>query len=354
MRTLLFSLVALTAVGCAPQARVMVLRPAEVDIAGIHRLAVVDFTGHGETGREARSALAMRLAEKRHYTLVDQGELSRVEPAAFTGPQLDESRVIQAARHAEVDGLVTGQVVAYDAGSGSTLTNPPTVTLAVKLIDVSTGVVRDARQITRTFKSREVPDRQAALQGLLSDCAEELAARITPHQELVAVELAGQYWGTGMTNVHRGNVLAREGEWREAAAAWQKALDENPKNHVALHNLAIASFAQGDQAQAATQLDRAIGLFAAATYQQNRKLLAAQQSLAQVAMAQQGRPSLSGDSPRLAPSDLGPGLQSSAAPALAVGPPEPPQILPSTGSVIPAALQSPVPADGNPQRLPAP
>ncbi len=342
MRTLLISFVALTAAGCAPQARVLVLRPAEVDIAGIHRLAVVDFVGHGEAGREARSALAARLAEKRHYTLVDQNELSRVEPAAFTGPQLDESRVIQAARHAEVDGLVTGQVVAYDQGSGSTLANPPTVTLAVKLIDVASGEIRDASQITRTFKSREVPDRKGALQGLMSDCAEEMAARITPHQELVTVELSRQYWGPGLADVHRGNVLAREGQWPEAAAAWQSALDENPKNHVALHNLAIASFAQGDHAQAAAQLDRAIGMFADATYQANRKLLAAQHKLTQSAVAQ------SATSLAAAPAVI------SATPAPEVGPPQPPQILPATGAVIPAALQSPLPADGNPQRLPVP
>ena len=40
MRTFLFSVLALVAGGCAPQARVMVLRPAEIDIAGIGRLAV--------------------------------------------------------------------------------------------------------------------------------------------------------------------------------------------------------------------------------------------------------------------------------------------------------------------------
>lgn len=342
MRTLLLSTLALAAiVGCAPQARVMVLRPAEVDIAGIHRLAVIDFLGQGDTGREARAALAARLTEKQHYAMVDQGELSRVEPAAFTGPQLDESRVIQAASHAEVDGVVTGQVVAYEAGAGSTLTNPPTVTLAVKLIDVASGQVRDARQLTRTFKSRDVPDRQAALRSLLDDCAEEIASRITPHEELVAVELARQYWGTGLADVHRGNVLAREGKWPEAAAAWQAALDANPRNHVALHNLAIASFARGDHAQATAQLDKAIAMFADATYQQNRKLLAAQQKLTQAALKQSAT--------RLASSPP-------AAPQRATEPvmPQPPQILPATGSVIPAALQSPLPADAVPQRLPAP
>jgi hypothetical protein len=322
MRTFLLSVLALTACGCAPQARVMVLRPAEIDIAGINRLAVVDFLGQGETGREARAAIAAKLAENRHYTLVDQTELSRVEPAAFTGPEPDESRVIQAARHAEVEGLVTGQVVAYEAGEASTLTNPPTVTLAIKLIDVGTGEVRAARQVTRNFRGREVPDRQAKLHELMQGCAAEATGLITPHYEAVDVDLARQYWGNGLTDVRRGNALASDGQWDQAAEAWQLALKDNPQNHVAMHNLAIAAFARGEQAQALAQLDKAIGLYADATYQQNRKLLAAQQKQVQAALAQ-----TTSRRPPVAPAPV------------EVGEPEPPQILPATGSVIPAALE---------------
>jgi len=335
MRTFLLSVLALVAGGCAPQARVMVLRPAEIDIAGIGRLAVVDFVGQGETGMQARAAIAARLAENPHYALVDQSELSRVEPAAFAGQQPDDGGVIQAARQAEVDGVLAGQVVAYDAGMDSTLTHPPTVTLAIKLIDVRTGEVRDARQITRTFRGREVPDREATLRDLMNGCAAETAALITPHYEAVEVDLARQYWGNGLTAVRRGNALAHDGQWDQATDAWQSALDDNPRNHVALHNLAVADFARGDHAQAATQLDEAIGIYADATYQTNRKLLAAQQRLAQAALAQ------SGSRPRMAPA------------IHEVGAPQPPQILPSTGSVIPAALHAPLPADSV-QRLPLP
>jgi len=99
--------------------------------------------------------------------------------------------------------------------------------------------------------------------------------------------------------------------------------------------LAVADFARGDHAQAATQLDEAIGIYADATYQTNRKLLAAQQRLAHAALAQ------SGSRPRMAPA------------IHEVGAPQPPQILPSTGSVIPAALHAPLPADSV-QRLPLP
>jgi hypothetical protein len=351
MRTLLTLLLAIAA-GCAPQARVMVLRPAEVDIAGIHRLTVVDISGMGETGRQARAAITARLAEQQHFALVDPAELSRVEPAAFTGPQIDEGRVVQAARQAEVDGLVTGQVVAYEMGS--TLTSPPTVTLAVKLIDVASGEVRDARQVTRTFKSRDVSDRDAVLQGLLADCADEVATRITPHQELIEVELARQYWGAGLADVHRGNALAREGKWPEAAAAWQAALDASPRNHAALHNLAMAALARGDLAEASAWLDRAIALFADATYQQNRKLLLAQRKLADAAHAQRGGPPLAAAA--FANGQIGlENNRPAASPLPRDGdPPRPPQILPSTGAAIPAPLESPIPAGSDLKRLPAP
>lgn len=341
MRVLLLSVLSVLAGGCAPQARVMVLRPAEADIAGIGRLSVVDFAGPGETGRQARTTLTARLADKQHYVLVDQAELSRVEPAAFTGPQPDETRVIQAARQSEVDGVLTGQVVAYDAGSGSTLVSPPTVTLAFKLIDVRTSEVRAARQITRQLRAREVPDRDAALKDLMTGCAEEAAALITPHRETMTVDLARQYWGSGMTAVRRGNALAREGQWDEAAAAWQSALDNDPRNHVALHNLAMASLARGDHAAAASQLNKAVKIYADATYQQHRKLVAQQQRFSQAALAQVKKAPI-GSSPPVAPATY------------EVSPPQPPQILPATGSAIPAALQPSVPADSMPQRLPPP
>jgi tetratricopeptide (TPR) repeat protein len=298
---LLFTLLLATA-GCAPRARLMVLRPAEVNITGISRLAVIDFTGQGQTGAAARAAVVSRLAEKQHYALVDQAELSRVVPAAFTGEPTDEAALVQGARQAGADAILTGQVVSYDAGSippadeasglagilgPSTLTaRPPTVALAVKLIDVRTGLVRDARQITRAFRGRDLPDREVVLGNLLSGCADEVASLITPHYEPLDVELARQFWGNGLSALRRGNALARDGKWDEAAAAWQEALANNPQNHAALHNLALADFARGNNAAATSLLDRALAIYADADYHSTRRLLVAQQRASQTALAQ--------------------------------------------------------------------
>src|SRR5262245_35966407 len=116
MRTLLVGLllIALATAGCAPRARMMVLRPAELDVAGIGRLAVVDFDGSGETGKIARSVLVTHLSENRHFALVDQAELARVQPAAFVSQYPEEGAIVAAARDSGVDAILTGQVVSYN------------------------------------------------------------------------------------------------------------------------------------------------------------------------------------------------------------------------------------------------
>ena len=67
------------------------------------------------SGAIARSAVLAQLAENRHYTLVDQTELARVQPAAFQQGLPAEAAAIEAARYAGVDAILTGQVVSYSA-----------------------------------------------------------------------------------------------------------------------------------------------------------------------------------------------------------------------------------------------
>src|SRR5687768_9637412 len=66
--------------GCAPRAQLMVWHPAELDIAGLERLAIIDFEGEQQSGKIARAALQSQLFENKYYLLIDQAELARVRP----------------------------------------------------------------------------------------------------------------------------------------------------------------------------------------------------------------------------------------------------------------------------------
>ena len=385
MRVALLLLLAFaTASGCAPRARMMVLRPAELDIAGIGRLAVVDFEGAGEAGKIARSVLLAQLSENRHYALVDQSELARVLPASFVQGQPNEAAIVQAARQSGVDAILTGQVVSYKVAdqkqtdqhislggsqakgpSGTSsglgigidtntlLSREATVALAIKLIDARTGEIRAARQTTHSFEGQilngqgDLPGKERVLGELLNQCSQDVVAMIAPHVVPVDVRLARQTWGNGLTAVRRGNTKAVKGNWTAAAADWQAALKDNPRNHAALHNLALAAAARGDFAAARQQLDQALTSYADSDYQRTRRLLDEQQQFVQLALAQAAA------RPQLMPLHSPPSF---AAP--------PTNILPPPPNVAPAAFQSPLPAavpavatppaEPAPQRLPQP
>ena len=292
----------------------MVWRPAELDVAGIGRIAVVDFQGEGDTGAIARSAVLSQLVENRHYTLVDQTELARVQPAAFTQGLPPEAAAIEAARHAGVDAILTGQVVSYSAedniqqdhhisigGAGAVVSSgskaagfgigvdtntlherDASVSLAFKLIDARTGEIRDARQVSHSYEARvvngqgEMPGRERILSDLLRKCSNDVVAAVAPHRVPVQVVLARQYWGNGLNALRNGNALAKSGDWAGAEAAWQEALKENPQNHAAHHNLALACEARGDFDGALKHIVSAKKHYAATLYHQTHDRLSAE------------------------------------------------------------------------------
>jgi tetratricopeptide (TPR) repeat protein len=376
MRWLLLVSIVVCAGGCAPTAKLTVWRPAELDVAGIGRIAVVDFQGEGGSGAIARSAVLAQLAENRHYTLVDQVELARVQPAAFAEGLPDEAAAVAAARHAGVDAVLTGQVVSYSAedtvqqdhhisiaGAGGANSKgnkaggfgigldtntlherDASVSLAFKLIDARTGEIRDARQVSHTYEARvvngqgEMPGRERILSDLLSKCSRDVVRAVAPHRVPVEVVLARQYWGNGLNALKRGNALAKSGDWAAAEAAWQEALKENPQNHAAYHNLAIASEARGDFEGATKHLNSAMKHYAATLYHQTYDRLIAERrdhAAAQTQIASR---------PRMLPP------ANSLVPNFPPGPP-PANSLPS--NVIPAAFQAQAQEPPVFERLPA-
>ncbi|QDU29125.1 hypothetical protein ETAA8_42320 [Anatilimnocola aggregata] len=319
----------LLASGCAPKARMMVWRPAELDIAGLERLAILDFEGDQQSGKIARSALQSQLFENKYYNLIDQAELARVRPVTTPEGNPDLTAAMEAARTMGVDAILCGQVVSYnvlddlqtdhhielggstsksskgDTSSGvgfgldstQTLTREASVSVAAKLIDVRTGEIRAARQFSHTFHGKRVngqgdlPPREAILTKLLNECSQDVVRMIAPHYLPQEVVLARQYYGKGMNELRAGNKSAMKGNWTEAEKHWQTALRENPQSHAAQFNLALAAEARLDYPAAMQHLDNAIKGYAASDYQAAKKRMTAGQQKFQLAFAQaQSRP----------------------------------------------------------------
>ncbi|WP_425613374.1 DUF6340 family protein [Anatilimnocola sp. NA78] len=318
------------ACGCAPKARLMVWRPAELNIAGLERLTVLDFEGEHQSGKIARSALQAQLFENKYYNLVDQAELARVRPVTTPDGLPDLTAAMEAARTMGVDAILCGQVVSYnvlddlqtdhhielgggaskntktgDSGSSvgfgldstQTLTREASVSVAVKLIDVRSGEIRAARQFAHTFHGKRVngqgdlPTREAILTKLLNECSHDVVRMIAPHYLPQEVTLARQFYGKGLKDLREGNKLATRGNWKEAETLWQTAAKENPQSHAAEFNLALAAEARQDYPAAMKHLEAALKQYASSDYQAAKKRLQGSQQKFQAAFAQaQSRP----------------------------------------------------------------
>jgi hypothetical protein len=298
----LFLLMAAALAGCAPQARLMVLRPAEIDLGGIQRLAIAPVAGDPAGSTLAREQLAASLSRSSSYALVDLPARADVQLASFTeesSPGGDSSQppaepiLVESARQAGADAVLVGRIVHFDTGSASAANDaglgqlfgpsqltaqPPRVTLQMRLVDARTGKLTAEREVSKTHRSRDPVDGEAMRRELLAQCIAELSQTMTAHYEPLEVELARQWWGNGLSAQRRGNALALADDWPGAEAAWQEALIGNPRNHAALHNLAIAAYARGDMAQSRELLTGALAVYADVRYHQTRQLLEAEHS----------------------------------------------------------------------------
>ena len=68
------------AVGCAPKAAFLTVRPATIDIGGMQRLVVAEFRGEPLAASSIRSQLVSHLSENGHFTLIDEAELRQSMP----------------------------------------------------------------------------------------------------------------------------------------------------------------------------------------------------------------------------------------------------------------------------------
>jgi hypothetical protein len=286
--------------GCAITAPATAWQPAAVDVDGMQRLCVIEFSG--EHGRSVAAALTTRLWENEFYTLVDASDVSPIRAASASGIRSDvqPADYFDSARGHGVDGLIVGDVIEYrcedqilsstdvhvstgrndhvhhglhttgtDLGisHNQTIHREATVSIAFRLVEVETGKVRATRKTTQTFQGNfgpdtiRVPARGDVLDELTRKCIDEFVAMLAPHEVALKFPLARSHLlQRGQTLVGKGNDFARRGRWEEAMAAWQQAAEINPANDAALYNLGMAHAARADFCQAEDYAIRAMNL----------------------------------------------------------------------------------------------
>jgi hypothetical protein len=291
---------ALLTQGCAITAPATAWQPAQIDVDGMQRLCVIEFSG--EHGRAVAATLATRLWENEFYTLVDSSDLSPIRVASASGIRnvVQPADYLDSARGQRVDGLIVGDVIEYrcedqvlsstdvhvstdrtehprqglystgtDLGisHNQTIHREATVSIAFRLVEVETGKVRATRKTTQTFQGEfgpdtlRVPAKGDVLDDLTRKCIDEFVAMLAPHEVALKFPLARSHlFQRGQALVGKGNDFARRGRWEEAIAAWQQTLEVNPANDAALYNLAMAHAARADFTQAEEYAIQAMNL----------------------------------------------------------------------------------------------
>jgi len=281
--------------GCATTVPVQHWQPAGIDVAGMQRIAIVDF--RGEHGAEISAALNARLWDNQFYRIVDQSEVVPVQHAAYV-PETADDQVLARARERGIDGVVLGEVRAYrcedeilrssefhlhDATDSAArgpeargelhvgfsqqeqIRREATVTIALRLVDARTGEVRASREATHHFRGEStpggpaLPPRGEVLDQLMQMCLDEFIALLAPHEKECRVKLATSRWYSGEAgDVRAGNRLADDGDWDGARQRWQAALQRDPDADAALYNLAIDAARRRAYAEAEEYAMRAI------------------------------------------------------------------------------------------------
>lgn len=293
--------------GCAQTASLQVWNPAEVNLPGVHRVAVLGFNGPGTAPSAAAAAVTAQLWQNEFFAVVDRAHLEGpVLNLASTGgsashpggPGINDflrGAVWQNCRQAGVQGAIVGDVISYQCidhvhdethigFSGDSTKNQNTrttgggftydskeivnreavVAVAFRLLDVNSGEVLATRQTTHSFKGTvsagqgTLPPGEKVLGDLLNQCVDDMTKMLAPTKDKLTVTLAAPGWTTGRSLVDQGNEFAVAGDWKGAEAEYSSATKANEEYSAAWHNLAWARVALSDLAGAEAAAARAV------------------------------------------------------------------------------------------------
>ncbi len=252
------------------------MRPAELDIAGLQRIAIPDFQGPAPYADQARGELSAAIARSRPCDLPPPHVVREMIPATvpYRGQPIDIRLVVEQARHAGFDAVLIGEVVREtNAGSQITFGNPWIETrIETQLIDVRSGHVRGETKAQRRWRGElsrheNSPNTERKVtEKLVRQCVNEAAGKLATQTVNIDVALAKAGTGDDDEAMQSGHAAAAEGNWWLAAQHFEKAKNANPTSHAAMYNLGLACEAQYQFAAAKHWHSEALRLHEDANY----------------------------------------------------------------------------------------
>ena len=277
-------------------------KPAEINVKGIKKIAIVDFNGPGNSGNLAASLLTTELLNSHFFQIFERSKIDMIleEHKLAQSGVVDESTARQIGQLLGVDALIFGEVVSFRVEPDQTGTEKVekkvgtgkyrivtrnkkkvreeikktvlvdqhyrirrgTVAVTFRTVNIETGELIASKAKSKSYDSGKLIEgrgrlkpKDAILHDLMSDIVKDFARQIAPYSVIEKLALES---GKGPIKV--GVQYARNGLWDEAINAFKTAVRQQPQNSNAHYNLGIAYQVVGDFDNAEKEFNKAIAL----------------------------------------------------------------------------------------------
>jgi len=308
MKKLLIVPFLLMLVSCAgaPVVTFQTIKPPEINIGNVSKIAVAEFEGPDGSGELAAYKLTEYLVQTNRFTVLEREKIDKIlqeQGLSMTGV-IDQNSAVEIGKLLGVDALIFGNVTAYkcedEEGTRKVKKKVGTgkykrvkrkniftgkeywaeeeimktvlvdehykirkgvVSVNFKVVDVKTGKLLAVKSLTvnKEYKSVEgrgnIPAREEVLNTLLSQVMEKFAGMIAPIKITVTRKLE-----KGSEYVNKGVDFAVNGLWDMAIKSWKEGLKVEPSNPSIYYNLGVAYEKMGDFISAGEMYKKAVEL----------------------------------------------------------------------------------------------
>lgn len=305
--SVLAAVIAFQLTGCgAPVARFQTLRPAELDVRGIERVAVADFDGIPQSGRMVAAKLTEGIVSNGHFQMFEREKLESIlTERKFSQSEHVDPATANKLKLAGVDGLIFGIVDVYSVDDQTGITKVETTvktgeyetvvekdrngktrevqkeivkkvlvdrghvirkgTMGVtfRMANVNTGQIVAVKAETVHFsqqawddETEKLPAKEMILESLSQQVAHRFLSQIQPQY----VVRTAQFEKNEAAETAVAIKYAQAGLWDEAATTFRSVTVAGPAVSSAHYNLGIAYDALGQYDVAAASIQRAIRL----------------------------------------------------------------------------------------------
>lgn len=264
--------------GCATTINVNVLKPAELNIGPVKKIAVLNFQNstryRSNIADEITQKLVVKLVENQHFKVVEREQLTRIlrEQGLGMSGAIDPSQAAEVGKVAGVDALIMGTVTNYqtkDSGEWIEVeyyqgkNKPPkkgkeyvakreaSVEILFKVVSVESGVIiasksnSDSNIDVAQNKSKsvaidELGDNKQLLDACVNRILNSFIIQIAPHY----VTEKRSIMSGNTPEMKSAKEYVKRGMWDNAKTDWKRVLKNRSENArkdyiAAVHNLGV-------------------------------------------------------------------------------------------------------------------